>query len=565
MRGSRAASGSVRALARGEGAGAARLLSFTGVVAAAISASGCLLTNIHSEDCKSDDECATAFGLGSACDDGFCTTAPECASGHDCRSLFGGGACVEGGCANFIPPPPDGACLEFEPPDLLDRPLTGEGSHTVVGAMFRLGNTADPPMAKAAQLGVREIDEVGGLVEGRPLGFVLCDNGGDMNLLEGDARSARITGLLDYLAGTLGVPVIVGPVTSSDSLTAINHLVSQRYPTVLISPSATSPQLTDAPDRLDQGDPHGLFWRTAPSDLFQGLVLARDVVSQFPVPSMTRTDIAILYLDDAYGLGLANAFKDNWDPGPGHTSVLYEFSADPGAVIDWAQVAAQMAAQGPDGILMVSVDAVLTTAFIDAMAGEATIQGLPLYLTDGSKDADRLLNDPNLSAEARAIVQSQVFGTAPANPSGLAFDFFAAALQAAFAIDPRDFSFVANSYDAVFVGAMGIVFASQAGGSYDGRSVAAGMSRLSDTNATLVPIGKNDWNAAKARLTSGGQTIDIVGISGSLDFDGVTGEAPGPIEIWKPANILCSMAMMGVPCCTTQVPCFASVGLPIEP
>ena len=35
-----------------------------------------------------------------------------------------------------------------------------------------------------------------------------------------------------------------------------------------------------------------------------------------------------------------------------------------------------------------------------------------------------------------------------------------------------------------------------------------------------------------AALTSGG-SFDLRGISGSLDFDVATGEAPGPIEVWR--------------------------------
>ena len=64
----------------------------------------------------------------------------------------------------------------------------------------------------------------------------------------------------------------------------------------MISPSATSPALTDADD-------NGLFFRTAPSDARGGQVLA-DITKEKGVKS-----VAITYVNTDYGVGLADVYE----------------------------------------------------------------------------------------------------------------------------------------------------------------------------------------------------------------------------------------------------------------
>jgi branched-chain amino acid transport system substrate-binding protein len=507
-----------------------------------ITASACSLGNISPEECESGDECARAFGLGSSCDEGYCDDPDGCRTGHDCRRLFGGGACVDAVCRLELPPDPFGACRLYEPENLPSKPLAGVGSPLLVGGIFRLDESADQPMSKGVQLGIREITSISGLNEGREVALVLCDNGGPGNSLSGDARRERMFADLDYLAGTLGVPYIVGPVTSSDALVAIGHIVGQRYPTVLISPSATSPQLSVEPDRLDAQDPFGLFWRTAASDDVQGRILAEQVIGRLPQPEAV-SDVAVVFIDDAYGNGLATVFGDLWIGGGG-TRSLFPFNDDS----DWNQIAAGVAASTPEVIVLIAIDASQALGFLGGYASQPTLAGIKIYLTDGSKDAATLL-DPSVDAELQEILFNDVYGTGPAAPSGADFDFFAAALAQDFGIDARGFSFVANAYDAAYVGAMGVVYASRDGNRFDGLQVAEGLSRL--ITGSAVVVGKSEWAAAKAGLTSGDFSIDVRGISGALDFDPAVGEGPAPIEVWRPSDEAAD--------CLDQPPCFTTI------
>ena len=76
--------------------------------------------------------------------------------------------------------------------------------------------------------------------------------------------------------------------------------------------------------------------------------------------------------------------------------------------------------------------------------------------------------------------------------------------------------------------------------------MAAGLTRL--VNGTQVNVGKLGWSEVRSGLTTGDKTIDIVGVSGPLDFDINAGEAPAKIEVWQPSEMEAD--------CDGSAPCF---------
>ncbi|MSP24364.1 MAG: hypothetical protein EXR75_04215 [Myxococcales bacterium] len=528
----------------------ARDLGLAFAIAAALNLGSCSLGNVPVDLCDADLQCIGSFGLGSECRDGYCTDPKKCVTGHQCRAAFGGGACVEGSCRDTLPVEPNGYCTLYEPANLAGRRLTGEGAPLIAGGIFRLEDTSDGPTSKGAMLAAREINGVSGLNAGRDLALVMCDVGGPGGSLSGDERKARVVASIDYLAGTLGVPFIVGPTTSSDSGPAIGRLLERRLPTVLISPSATSPQLASEPDRLDATDTFGLFWRTAPNDNLQGSVLASHVAGSYPADDPFLSEVAVMYVDNQYGAGLADVFKTAWEKKAGGKVVLLPYSDSP----DFKALAASAAKENPEALMIISVDALDPLAIVSASLDHQTLVGKPVYLTDGSKDASRLL-DPTLASGVQTVLFNQLFGTAPATPTGASYDFFAAALKKEFGLDSKGFAFVANAYDAVYVGAMGTVYASRGGTGFDGRDVAEGLSRL--VQGESVSVGKNTWAKAKSLLTTGALELDVAGISGELDFDVIVGEAVAPIEVWRPSD--------STSVCGGSPPCLASIDVVTPP
>ena len=151
----------------------------------------------------------------------------------------------------------------------------------------------------AFDLAIQHINDAGGVL-GMPVIGVVADATGDP-----DTAVEEATRLVDEE----GVHAIVGPNASSASLPVAEKIsASHRIPT--ISPSATSPLLTDVHDE-------GYFFRTSISDVAQGPILA-DVTR-----GQGFTNIGLIYQDDAYGAGLADAFTASWD-GP-----LRAVSVDP--------------------------------------------------------------------------------------------------------------------------------------------------------------------------------------------------------------------------------------------
>lgn len=68
-----------------------RLALAVAAVSAAALVAACSLGNIHHDACKSDTQCATAFGAGSKCSDGYCTTPANVGcqqKGPDGRACF---------------------------------------------------------------------------------------------------------------------------------------------------------------------------------------------------------------------------------------------------------------------------------------------------------------------------------------------------------------------------------------------------------------------------------------------------------------------------------------------
>ena len=494
---------------------ASALLSALGVLAA-----GCSLGNVRHDDCTTDTECGALFGVGSTCTEGFCSDAATCITGHDCRRAAGGGVCVMGACqAKF---PIDAACKGIvEPPDLLTGPALGPGAPLVIGGIFSLDEPKNQALTVAIRLAVMDINRKGGMNGGQKLGVVFCDNGGPGNKAVEDARIPLNNHALDYLAGTLGVPVIIGPLTSSDSIRLINRVKEKAYPTVIISPSATSPDLTKADDRLQPKDPYGLFWRTCPSDLLQGKVLAESVV-----PHTTSDRSAVIYLKDAYGEGLATVYRTAYGLTMSEGFPYLDADlADPvklGAILD------QASAYAPDNVVVIALQGGDAISVLKAAVGKP-IALKPFFFTDGAKDQMTLL-DPALEPELKAIIAGAV-GTAPASPSGPNYDLFKTNLKT-LGVDASSFSFLAQAYDATFIGAMGVVLASKASTKYDGLDVASGLAHLSA--GTKVNISPTDWFSGIGELKDKGQ-IDIEGTSGPLKFDATTGEAPGNIEVWKPS------------------------------
>ena len=107
-----------------------------------------------------------------------------------------------------------------------------------------------------------------------------------------DAGAA--TSAAERLVTSDNVAAIMGA-DCSGVTTAIANNVAVPNGVTMISPSATSPALTDIDDK-------GYFFRTAPSDARQGQVLAQVVMDR------GINEVAVTYTNNDYGKGLSDSF-----------------------------------------------------------------------------------------------------------------------------------------------------------------------------------------------------------------------------------------------------------------
>jgi branched-chain amino acid transport system substrate-binding protein len=156
-----------------------------------------------------------------------------------------------------------------------------------------------PAMYNGAQMAIDEVNESKALLEGSSVTSVRGDS------TCADMAAAVATG--ERLITSEKVNAIVGPMCSGASA-AVLEGVAIPNGVVMISPSATGANLSIVED-------NGLFFRTAPSDARSAEVLA-DILHEKGYKS-----IAITYVNNDYGKGLAAGIETNFIAGGGSVSI----------------------------------------------------------------------------------------------------------------------------------------------------------------------------------------------------------------------------------------------------
>ncbi|NSX55292.1 ABC transporter substrate-binding protein [Parasulfitobacter algicola] len=217
-----------------------------------------------------------------------------------------------------------------------------------------------PPMAAGAELAMQEATESGLLLGGATVTPVRADS----TCID----SAAATTAAERLITSDGVKGIMGA-DCSGVTGAILSNVAVPNGIVMISPSATSPALSQAED-------NGLFFRTAPSDARQGQVMTDVLIEQ------GVTEVALTYTNNDYGKGLADSFQSAFEAAGGivtisaaHEDGKADYTAEVAALASAGGerlVVAGYVDQGGNGIVRAALDtgAFDTFHFPDGMMGQ---------------------------------------------------------------------------------------------------------------------------------------------------------------------------------------------------
>ena len=337
-----------------------------------------------------------------------------------------------------------------------------------------------PPMARSAELALKQISDTGKLLDGKTIVPVR----GDSTCVDASAAST----VVERLVTSDGVLAVMGAACSGATIASVNN-VAAPHGVVMISPSSTSPALTTIKDR-------GYFFRVVPSDARQGQVLS-DILNRRKVST-----VAVSYTNNDYGKGLAESFGNAFKASGGTIAIS---AAHEDGKADYAAEVAALAAsgaqhlvvfgyvdQGGKGVIEAAIDTDAFSNFYgsDGMVGNSLIEAL-------GSDVDGMVTTlPGGESEARATFAKDTEGTG-LDTSG---------------------PFVAESYDAAAI----IALAIQAAGSTDRASIKARVMKV--TNAPGEKIQYGELDKALTILAEGGD-IDYVGITG-VEFSDV-GETNG--------------------------------------
>ena len=348
-----------------------------------------------------------------------------------------------------------------------------DGVLTLGGILPETGNLAflGPPEIAAVELAVNDINAAGGVL-GADVVWLPGDSGDN-----GDVANATVDRLLAD-----NVDAFIGAASSGVSLTVIDKITAAGV--IQFSPANTSPAFTD----YDDG---GLYFRTAPSDVIQGAALADIVLAD------GNETVAYLVLNDSYGTGLLEFSKGPYEAGGG--TVVLEQIYDPKAENFDAEIAAVVEAD-PDAIIIIGFEesATILSGLIEQGFGPAD---KAVYGTDGNMGnaLAQTFDDPTALAGMR--------GTLPGvDVEGTLADFRDDLL----AVDSElvDFSYAAESYDAVTLVALGAI----AAGSDDPTAIAAELNGLTKDGDKCTSFEEC------SKLLADGADIDYDGFSGPLEF-----------------------------------------------
>ena len=285
-----------------------------------------------------------------------------------------------------------------------------------------------PAMASGAELAMQEVSDSGKFLDGSTVTALRADS----TCIDNTAAVAAT----ERLVTSDGVKAIVGGDCSGVTGAMLAN-VALPNGIVMISPSATSPGLSDVED-------NGLFFRTAPSGAREGQVMGEILLEQ------GFDTVAVTYTNNDYGKGIADAFKNAYEAMGG--TITLSAPHEDGKADYAAEVGALAAAggdklviigyidQGGSGILREAIDlgAFDSFHFPAGMMGEALEENFGTEV-EGSTGQHPGTDSPG-AAKYAELVGDAFDGTSSFSPESYdAAALILLAMQAAGSSDSADF------------------------------------------------------------------------------------------------------------------------------
>jgi len=338
------------------------------------------------------------------------------------------------------------------------------------GELAHLG----PPQVSAAKYAISEINKAGGVL-GKPMPEIVGSDEG------GKAEVANAS--VDRLLGQ-NVDGIVGAAASGMSLAILDKVKSAKK--VQCSGSNTAPTFTTYND-------DGYYFRTAPSDVLQGPILADTITGD------GHETVAIAYRGDDYGKGLAEATKTALENAGATVPVMEGYEPN---TTNFNATVTKIRDAKPDAVVMVSFQ---EGAQLGTKLMEAGFKANQFYSADGMKDEEMA---KRFSKTDPSVIEG-FKGTGPASVENKKFT------EGLKAFDPKleVFQYAPQVYDCVVIMAL-----------------AAEAAKTDDPTVFKTKI--NEVTKGGEKCTTFAQCRDLVKQGKDIDYDGVS----GPLDFTDPGE-----------------------------
>jgi branched-chain amino acid transport system substrate-binding protein len=333
-----------------------------------------------------------------------------------------------------------------------------------------------PAIHKSAKLALKHVNDQGGVLDGQKIIMPNADTTcGDT--AKAGAAAARLVNEEKVLA-------LVGPLCSGATIAVAKHVaIPGGIP--LVSPASTSPAITG----LDDSD---LVYRTVPSDLYQGSVMASLLLSK------GIKNLAISYVDNDYGRGLAGALSKAYTAKGGKIAAN---QAHEEGKADYRTHIRSLATSG--------VDTLVVLAYANGSGQTVIRQALETGDFDQFVGGDGMVSNTLIAAIGSDKLRGMI-ATKPGRPDTSATrEFNRLAWKAN--LNPSS-TFAAQSYDAAFLLALAI----EKNGRAESGGLAKALREVASAPGEIILPGQ--WQKAKALIRSG-KPVNYEGAGGNLDFD----------------------------------------------
>ena len=369
----------------------------------------------------------------------------------------------------------------------------GNGVLTFGSLLPQTGDLAflGPPEFAGVDLAIEEINAAGGVL-GKDVEEIDADSGDGTPDIAGAETDKLLSANSD---------VIVGAAASGVSITVIDKITGSGV--VQFSPANTAAG-------FDTYDDNGLYFRTAPSDVLQGEILANLVVED------GYDNVAIMGRQDFYGEGLSERVQQVLEDKGATVSEFTLYAAD---AQNFTAEVAEVAASKPDALVLVAFEE--TTKIIPQLIAKGVgPQDIQIYFVDGNT-ADYSSEDFNLGT-GKFPVKGTYPGVAEPDPQ------FVKDVKSMPAFQGTDLTYAAESYDAVIISALA--------------AIAAGSDAGEAVGSEIVNVTRDGTECASfeecKKLLEQGEDIDYSGPSGPTDMTDSGSLALGSYAInqYKPDN-----------------------------